>query len=442
MATRRRAAPARPPETPTADVDELALYHRNPRRGNLAVIEESLLSNSQYKPLTINVGTHTGRPNEVLAGNHTLIAMRALRERHPDDERWRRVLVHYIDVDDDAVRRIVLVDNRAGQLGGFDEELLASLVAESSSVDDLLGTGYDEDDLTALLHDATIDDSLVDRDYEEGNRAKPVTHATPFDMIFSSNSCCWSGALTAYAIGWLPGVISTYAASARRYLTNYPRTARPIAFIDNDWHGYDHAAHVAAVSEFTPRYATTRDLVTKSQAAASGVEFYDLAQTLDMAAEIAQHTDNVILIPKYDCLDKLPELIEGKRVVLGYSVTSGYGRTDLPATAFAGRPVHLLGGSWRNQRALLNVLGDDVVSLDQNQILKIAQYGASACGDGTVRNLSDLVVGVDSVVERSLDTSLALSLTLIMHAVRTEFGNTAVPDPAYTEELSFDGVEH
>ena len=137
---------------------DLALYHRNPRRGNVEVISGSLRANGQYKPIVVNAGTHTGRPNEVLAGNHTLTAIRDLAEKHPDDERWQNVLVHVIDVDEDRAARIVLADNRTSELGTMDDTALAEMI---DSLDgDLDGTGYDDDDLAEILEAAG--DTLLD----------------------------------------------------------------------------------------------------------------------------------------------------------------------------------------------------------------------------------------------------------------------------------------
>lgn len=140
--------------TETIHPTKLALFHKNPRQGDLAAIEGSLRANSQYKPIVVNRGTHTGRPLEVIAGNHTLMAIRNLTEKHPDDERWHNVLVHYVDVDDDRAARIVAADNRTAQLGSFDDRLLLELL---SDLEDLDGTGYDNDDL------AELEDMIADR---------------------------------------------------------------------------------------------------------------------------------------------------------------------------------------------------------------------------------------------------------------------------------------
>lgn len=123
-------------------VARLHTYHRNPRQGDVATIRESLTVNGQYRPLVVNRGTHTGRPDEVLAGNHTLMAAR--------DAGWAELAVCWVDVDDDHAARIVAADNRTADLGGYDERLLAELLGE---LPDLAGTGYTEDDLDRIVRD-------------------------------------------------------------------------------------------------------------------------------------------------------------------------------------------------------------------------------------------------------------------------------------------------
>src|SRR5436190_1764615 len=90
-------------------------YDRNPRRGDVQAIKESLLENGQYRPIVVN------RPTmEVLAGNHTLRAARELG--------WREIAVTYVDVDPERARRIVLADNRTNDLAGYDAAKLVELL--------------------------------------------------------------------------------------------------------------------------------------------------------------------------------------------------------------------------------------------------------------------------------------------------------------------------
>ncbi|MGW2719769.1 ParB/RepB/Spo0J family partition protein [Streptomyces sp. NPDC001492] len=126
-------------------IDELAPYHRNPRTGDLDSITESLSTNGQYRPIVVNRGTLTGRPNEILAGNHTFKAAKQLD--------WEEIAVTWLDVDDDAAAKIVIVDNRTSDLAGYDTVLLADILTE---LPDLQGTGYDQEQLDQLLDETAL----------------------------------------------------------------------------------------------------------------------------------------------------------------------------------------------------------------------------------------------------------------------------------------------
>jgi hypothetical protein len=126
-------------------VDGLAPYHRNPRTGDLDAIAESLSTNGQYRPIVVNRGTLTGRPNEILAGNHTYEAAKQLG--------WAEIAVTWLDVDDDAAGKIVVVDNRTSDLAGYDTVLLADILQD---LPDLKGTGYDQDQLDQLLDETAL----------------------------------------------------------------------------------------------------------------------------------------------------------------------------------------------------------------------------------------------------------------------------------------------
>jgi site-specific DNA-methyltransferase (adenine-specific) len=116
-------------------VSGLKHYGKNPRRGDLDVIADSLQRNGQYKPIVVRAGT-----NEVLAGNQTLMAAR-------DKLGWTEIAATFVDVDDDAAARIVLVDNRTSDLASYDTPELVELL---ESVPDLAGTGFDAAALDAL----------------------------------------------------------------------------------------------------------------------------------------------------------------------------------------------------------------------------------------------------------------------------------------------------
>jgi DNA modification methylase len=117
-------------------IETLRPYAGNPRRGDVATIRASLEAHGQYRPVVVRSSTR-----EVLAGNHTLQAATELG--------WTEIAATFVDVDDEQARRIVLVDNRSSDLGGYDDGALAALLAGLDT--DYAGTGWDDDSAAQVL---------------------------------------------------------------------------------------------------------------------------------------------------------------------------------------------------------------------------------------------------------------------------------------------------
>lgn len=118
------------------------------------MIAESLKARGQYRAIVVNLGRLTGRPLEVLAGNHTLLAAREIG--------WESIDATTVDVDDAEAARIVAADNRLADLGGYDD---ADLIEVLETAGELVGTGYSEIDLAALR--AAMDEPLSLTDPDE-----------------------------------------------------------------------------------------------------------------------------------------------------------------------------------------------------------------------------------------------------------------------------------
>lgn len=116
-------------------ISELHIYPNNPRKGNIDLIAESLQTYGQYKPITVNK-----RNNQILAGNHTHQAALSLG--------WENIAVTYIDVDDATAAKIVAIDNKTSDMGGYDTGKLLELLDE---MPDLSATGYTQDDIDSLM---------------------------------------------------------------------------------------------------------------------------------------------------------------------------------------------------------------------------------------------------------------------------------------------------
>jgi hypothetical protein len=129
-------------------LDAIKPHPRNPRRGDLDAIKASVDVNGFYGAIVANK-----RTGYILAGNHRYLAAKMLG--------LAEVPVVWVDVGDAEEKRILAADNRTGDLGGYDDAVLASLLQGIQDDGGLLGTGYDEDDLGNMLGDL-IDDEVED----------------------------------------------------------------------------------------------------------------------------------------------------------------------------------------------------------------------------------------------------------------------------------------
>ena len=137
------ATPAAPPpiraEYELVEASTLTTHPENPRRGDLTAIRDSLLANGFFGTLVVQKSTR-----RILAGNH--------RFRAGVDLGMKQFAVAWVDVDDAAARRILLADNRTGDLGGYDNAALARLLedvaAEPLGLD---GTAWSKDDMDKLV---------------------------------------------------------------------------------------------------------------------------------------------------------------------------------------------------------------------------------------------------------------------------------------------------
>ena len=120
---------------------------------------------------------------------------------------------------------------------------------------------------------------------------------------------------------------------------------------------------------YTPVMATVLDLCDENQ--------FDLV--MSWAEEASQFVSrDIVIIPKINgIINKLPKQINGKRIVLGYSVPTTYGATYIPIEEFRGRSIHLLGGSIKNQIKIFDSMIKicNIVSIDGNYMARVAWFG-------------------------------------------------------------------
>jgi len=168
---------------------------------------------------------------------------------------------------------------------------------------------------------------------------------------------CHSYQVTSEAVklGWLPGAKYTNLRNIRKF--------DRLGFLDIDWNDYNYSMHLKVIKDLRPMMTVARDIT----------DMNDLGCILDEAYELAQWADKVIVVPKDPKLEPLLPKVIPSDFLLGYSVPSRYGSTELPLACFDSREVHLLGGHPAKQRALANSLL--VTSVDCNRFTLDAIFG-------------------------------------------------------------------
>lgn len=155
-------------------------------------------------------------------------------------------------------------------------------------------------------------------------------------------------------------------ATGFRYGARLPDTVYyPLWFADQDYHHPDRTTYMTALAKYKPVMATVLDWQQEEQ----------LTEVLDWAEEASQYIEQVLIIPKVlGGIARIPRRINGKDVVLGYSVPTRYGGTSIPVHEWAGWPIHLLGGSPHRQIETWLYLTSlaEVVSVDGNYAQKMA----------------------------------------------------------------------
>ena len=120
-------------------VDELKPHPRNPRRGDIDAIHESIDVNGFFDPIGVQRST-----GFIIDGNHRWKAAIAAG--------MTTVPVIWHDVDDRRAVAILLAANRTNDLASYDEGMLNEMLEWLNESDGLAGTGYSCDDLVREMN--------------------------------------------------------------------------------------------------------------------------------------------------------------------------------------------------------------------------------------------------------------------------------------------------
>ena len=151
-------------------VEGLQIHGRNARRGDLESIAGSIAANGFYGAVIVQEST-----SKILAGNH--------RYQAAVNSGAKTIPVIFLDVDDEAARKILLADNRTADVATWDmTALIEELEAIKSDFGTLVGTGFDEDALAKMADEMAA--GIV------GTEGKPPTEFKSFDEDIETEHEC------------------------------------------------------------------------------------------------------------------------------------------------------------------------------------------------------------------------------------------------------------
>lgn len=140
----------------------------NPKGHDEGLILESFERHGYAAPMVLD--ERTGR---LVAGHGRLDGLEVLHEREADppdgvlvldDGRWAAFVSRgWRSKNDDQARAYLLMDNRSGEMGGWEREALAEMLGPMMERDALAGSGFDRTDVDDLLA------SLRPPDFEQEN---------------------------------------------------------------------------------------------------------------------------------------------------------------------------------------------------------------------------------------------------------------------------------
>lgn len=145
-------------------LEELAHLKGNPRKGDVDAVAESMDENGIYQPIIVNLGTKTGRKNEIIAGNHRALAAKQLGHT--------TIPAIVLDLTETEATKIALADNRTSDLAEYDHQALLDMLDSLNG--DTYGTGYDDDALDELRNQ--LDELGADLLEEPENADTPPNH--------------------------------------------------------------------------------------------------------------------------------------------------------------------------------------------------------------------------------------------------------------------------
>lgn len=137
-------------------VESIETHPKNPRRGDLPMLAESLDAFGQTRPIVVHPERH-----HIVAGNHTYRAATEILG-------WTHIAIVQPVLEEAEYEQYLLMDNRASDLSEYDEEVLIPILQRHRDQNDFAYTGWDEERAEDFIDSAERISRDAEREFREG----------------------------------------------------------------------------------------------------------------------------------------------------------------------------------------------------------------------------------------------------------------------------------
>lgn len=170
-------------------VEFLITHPRNPRRGDLPLLAESLDTFGQTRPIVAQ--KQLSRPDWIVAGNHTYRAALEVLG-------WSHIAAVFPVLEEHEYEQYLLMDNRASDASEYDEEVLIPILQKLRETGSFEHTGWDDDQAEDYINSASRVGDRADHEFRKG-RDEDVDAEDRGGTLFKKSTKTQNQLMLAYA---------------------------------------------------------------------------------------------------------------------------------------------------------------------------------------------------------------------------------------------------
>lgn len=198
-------------------VEEIQTHPRNPRRGDLPLLAESLDGFGQTRPIVVHPET-----GYIVAGNHTYRAATEILA-------WKHIAVSRPTLAPAEYEQYLLMDNRASDLSEYDDEVMVPILERIRESGDLAYTGWNEDGIEDFIASSDQVARNAEQEFRQGYDEEEETSDS--GRLFKRPESATNQLMLAYSADAYRQIVHDIGILRREYGTEAtgPTVARALA---------------------------------------------------------------------------------------------------------------------------------------------------------------------------------------------------------------------